>query len=302
MSAVLDEIETTNVETPARRSGPYKMKHPTKEWKSKLPCCASDPELCQHKDDHQKGITNHEYLGRPGSGSLEQKADGTLIYHTPWVTAAKPRPFKMDQLKPRNEKPAKVFARLKAEIEKTAVAAGCDSQRHIGHEYCRGWVIVATDGHRALLEKKTASNCTEEKPYASMKDYKVTMVSDPELQLTIKRALVAAPTSNLVMLECGEFGLVVKSGTINENRIGAINEKDMRGAHKDGTDFVMFDERLETGIYGDGFAEFGINGKYLESALGCWPVCISTKDPESAIAIEPESADWRLIVMPMRTN
>ncbi len=212
----------------------------------------------------------------PGSGWLERKANGEIIYHTPWIV--KRKPFTMPALKPRVESAGKVLERLKKDIEKSISKLDTldmeKCRQRAGQAAAEGWRIVVTDGHRALLEPADAGQGAY--PAGSTTDYSYAVIENMEFHLTVKRALVMAGKYNAVQLAC-------QSGVL------AVSSSDEEGG---------FDETMDIMATGDW--HIALNGTYLEPVLGVWPLSMWVKDSKSAVVFEPDDSTWRYVVMPLQ--
>ncbi len=84
---------------------------------------------------------------RNGTGWLERKASGEIVYHTPWLKTIKP--FEMKPLKARVETSAKALVRLKKEL----VTANEHKRYMTDDKHANGFKMTATNGHWALMER-----------------------------------------------------------------------------------------------------------------------------------------------------
>lgn len=255
---------------------PKTQHHSVKGYSTRqLPCI--NPTCTENTEPH-----SHDYLGGQGSGYLERKANGDIVYHTPWLTAAKRKPFSMPPLKARVDKDSsKAFERIQGRVEKTAgTQSYTKGQPAKGRTCTKGWELVTTDGERALIIPGDGTG----EPMASIGDikgYQRTTIADPEFQLAVKRAAVMAhPRTNTVMLTC-------KAGTLT------LESQD--------PDCGSFDETLS--VVGKSSAwRVALNVDFIEPLLGTWPLTVWVKDKDSAVVFEPQDKSWRYVVMPMRAD
>jgi DNA polymerase III sliding clamp (beta) subunit (PCNA family) len=225
----------------------------------------------------EHGIEDDSYSApKRGSGYLERKSSGELVYHTPWLK--KPAPFKLAAVKANQETPEKAFARLLKAFKTDDTSKHCMSV--IGADCGDGFKIAATNGHWAICEKGQGSSSTHS--VASAKDHKRVLLTNSELHNAVKRAETAADKrSHYVGLVGLETGIGVYASTSDE---------------------VEFTEIVD-GPAGSDW-HFGVNVEYLEPVLGVWPMAlyVHKKEPDSyAIMLEPaDNPQWRFVLMPYR--
>jgi hypothetical protein len=250
---------------------------------------ATDYTACKHDPpcDSVGGSPSNrlcDYLGHPGSGWLERKANGALVYHAPWLR--KPAPFTMTEPKARVETEARALVRLKKECL-TPDDLGGRGTRGLGKFHAQGYVMTSTNGHWALLEYRDMGTLpkSDEQAYLRIsKDHKPVKLDNPELHNAIKRAKTMMDTRSRAI------GLVSLS-------IGLV------GVHSSDSDAGEFTETVEEKIKGNLTSKLWgvtLDYNYLEPVLGCWPLTLWIKDDESALILEPVGKSWRMVIMPLR--
>ena len=216
-----------------------------------------------------------------GSGWLERKASGELVYHTPWTR--KPAPFRPQALKPRIETALKTLARLKKEC----VTPGC-YETHIGKTCADGFVMTATNGHWAILEQAFA----EGKPddwLGNTKGYHAAFLDNAELDLALKRAVMMADEKSRTVYMIGEMDTKTGKGKV---WLHSMCSSPVRGEVSGD-----FTEPVPATVTKPFTA--AVDWTYLEVVLGCWPLTLWVKDDKSQLIFEPAGREWRFVVMPM---
>ena len=226
-------------------------------------CARSEPHT--HWKEVEPNVKN-------GSGWLERKASGEVIYHTPWTKRHKP--FKMVNPKARVETSAKALERLKKEF-----LSDPNHARHLGRSDGKGYVMTATIGHWALMEPGEGKG--DLMPFlAPSEGHGSTWIEDPEFHNAVKRASIMADKRTNAIRLLAENGVITLSST--------------------DPDVGDFSETLPASVSKAWQASFNV--KYLEPILGAWPLTIWAKDEESPMMFEPSNGSWRFVLMSMRVN
>lgn len=259
---------------------PYKPPRRLKPYQIQVECtdieCRSPERGKPH--NHIKTITPSD----GGSGRLERKANGEIIYHTPWT---KPHVRFKDSVagkcltpKPRIETSTKAFERMKKEC--TAQVTENRTKALTGQDACKGYRIVATNGYWALIEQGKG-NGGKYDWLGNIDKYKASTLADPELWNILQCASIMSDERSCMV---HVMSLAANTVTVYANHsdigeyIGTAN-----GANG----------RTETTL------AFTANWKYLEIVLGTWPLTVWFKDEESAVVFEPYDKSWRFVLMPM---
>src|SRR5262245_50302735 len=201
---------------------------------------------------------------RNGAGWLERKANGEVVYHTPWIKNR--RPFAMPDVRARQETAEKALARLKKEYTMDADAArSCVEQ--VGRNVADGYYVVATNGHWALLEKGEGNNPAKGSEWlGATKGYFKIVLDNPELHNAIKRA-------KTMMNE-------------RSKAIGLIGLTDTIGVYSE-CDAGEFTETVGENVYGSITMvrpwHTQLSYEYIEPLLGYWPMAMWFKDEKSAV-------------------
>lgn len=249
---------------------PYTPKRNLKHGVPVMEVCESKYEGCVNQGEH-----SHETQTNPpvnGTGWLERKASGDIVYHTPWMKAHKS--FTMKPLKARTEASAKSFDRMKKEC-----AEQTKDNKHAamtGRPCADGYKLVNTNGHWALLERGEGVG----QPMAfigDLKGYRATFLDNPEFYLAIQRAAIAAALNQVQIRASAERQEI----TITSKSEGC-----------------EFDETLRATVTTNW--TLAINCEYLTTALGSWPLTLWVKDTDSAVVLEPASREWRFVIMLMK--
>ena len=271
---------------------PYTPKRNVRPWSEEVEC--ENPADCQEHCYCSNGPTaRHKYADHPrphkhtlmhsspknGSGWLERKSSGEVVYHAPWIKTY--RPFKMPELKSRIETPEKTLARLRKEC--TTPEADI---RHIGRHTESGYVMTATNGHWALLEHGIGS--ADKKPITSTclditKDHHVSVIASPEFYLLVKRASLMAGPSQLVTL----------FGDQDTQLITAYSDRLMMYSISEHGDFLETLPAVITQSF-----RVALAWHYLEMPLGTWPISMWVKDENSPVVFTTGKS-WRFVLMPM---
>lgn len=280
MSAILEreEVHQHQVISILDREG-YKL--PTilgKPYKPPKTIQPYDMDVTCDKDDCKSPLpkphthTKRINPGPDGTGRLERKASGEIVYHAPWTK--KPKPFAMVDLKPRIETPSKALARLKKECVTTI-----DAARGLNMCSSDGYVTTATNGHWALMEPGVGAGSVNDKALGIHKKAHLTVIESPEFYLALQRAktMVEERTNMVRLTGIQGHGVTLHSSVA------------------DAGDFAEDVQAVVTKSF-----EIGFNLDYLNMAVGSWPLHIWIRDTESAVTFEPATRDWRLVVMPMR--
>lgn len=237
------------------------------------PRCPRAGEL-GHKEDR----TNVDFYGQPGAGHLGRNAKGEPVYSTPWLNLAKPWKAPADP-KPRKEPIEKLVLRLSKEIKENAAALAADkAQTHIGKRGAYGFEMIASDGHRALMRRTEHATADKGLEWlGALNGYRPkTRISTPEFHLAVKRGLVMLDyRRRAIIMLCEPGRLTVASQD---------------------PDVGTFDEILP--VESTGYWQVCIDGKYLESLCGTWPLVVRVKDEDSAVVFEL-GEEYRLVVMPL---
>lgn len=232
-------------------------------------------------EDAVKGAHTHKQSAGPdGSGWLERKASGEIVYHTPWTRT--PKKFSESvsarALKPRIETPANALIRMR----KACARSGMEIPGHAGRRIGKGWRVASMNGHWALIEPGIGKEphmdwMSTDKPGS---EYIACKWSNPELWLAIQRAAVMSGASQAVRL------------------VG--DEGEVRVYLRDRVDYYDQGEFMEVVNMPGNRARWDImlDWKYLDIALGCWPVTFKWKDDESMIELSTDA--WKFLIMPMR--
>lgn len=228
---------------------------------------------------------------KPSKGScLRVNARGIVSYNHPdlypgdWSPGS--RKFKAPVVHPQQTDSKTVYEALSESIEARRIKPKSYArlQSHHGRPVGRGYWMVNTDGHTALITKdKTKVNANENHftVFDSLWDKwkMVAEISDPEFHLAIKRAAIMAPESGMVQLFGNRDTITVYSKTEGQcdyvGKVPAINGE---------------------------FWQTAVNVKFLEPLCGVWPLYVNYSEKHAAIVFYPQSADWAYIVMPMRAK
>jgi DNA polymerase III sliding clamp (beta) subunit (PCNA family) len=149
----------------------------------------------------------------------------------------------------------------------------------MGRPTIDSWTMTATDGYTALLSHGPAEG--ERMPaFDSFKASArlVCSIDNPEFHLAVKRALVMADPRSNVLRIIGNAGQVTL--TSEDSSLGS------------------FEETIP--VNGVDQFHFAINGDFLESACGSWPLSVWFADDSTAVMFESEDASFRFVVMPIK--
>src|SRR5204862_2303756 len=146
-----------------------------------------------------------------GSCTFAKYEDGTIGYDRPGLRV--PGVPKHTEWKARKEKASQAAQRFKKSIEEANRKNNeTRVQPHYGKEHGQGWILTATDGHRALFERgqgigkaENGLNFTE----TGFPHYEEAFCDDPELHLAVKRALVMASERD------NKIRLVIENGNLS---------------------------------------------------------------------------------------
>lgn len=285
-----------NKQLPVIVGKPYKPARNIKPYQVEVTCAKGEAckETCWCTDSREFGKCKHTHgdharldgtihthkrtIIAPGNGSgwLERKASGEIIYHAPWLKS--PTPFaqsiaaKQLNPKPRLETSAKALIRLRKDC------LGHTDVRYTGRAASGGYKIAATNGHWALLEPGAG---TEPATHyiGNLKGYHPVQLHDPELFNALERASLASPERS-------------KSVTL------MMLDADHVAVYAQDPDFGEFMETV--GCKSEHAWAFNVDWTYLEMPLGCWPLTLWFKDHNSAVVFEPADQAWRFVLMPMR--
>lgn len=221
--------------------------------------------------------------GKKLPSGLSINAKGEVTYRNSAFVNPDRKPFKMAALKPRIDKPGDTVKRLEEHIYKQI---GRYEEKEAGRFHamrnqpaCAGFTFVATDGHRALLQPDPESLGGAHSVGKITSGYQPIVINDADFHLALKRALVMTGDN---LKDAVYFTVFLNTLTL---------------ASRD-ADCGDFQEDMP--VTADFVARFCLNGKYLEPALGEWPLTIWVKDEESSLIIVPPGDDWRYVVMPTR--
>jgi hypothetical protein len=222
--------------------------------------------------------------GGHGSGWLERKANGEIVYHTPWTKKHVPfrdtREAKNLTPKPRIETSEKALVRLRKECTKKMVEPRCIST--VGRDCGDGYVLVATNGHWALLEPKAQNTgligIGTSSMFGDVSKSIPNKLYDPELYCAVERAAVMADERSKTVNVCGLVDTIALYSS--DSAVG---------------DFVETVDCQVTAAF-----SFACDHDYLLMVLGCWPLTMYYRDEESAVVFEPLDKSWRFVLMPMR--
>ncbi len=227
--------------------------------------------------------------GATGPCTFTKYEDGTITYDRPGLripALSKPGP----EWKARKEKASSTARRFKKSIE-DANKKNDEIERmkrHYGKEHGNGWILTATDVHRALFERGSGEKAADDLNLTGFQRYKEAYCDDPEFHLAVKRALVMAPENT------SQVKLIIENGTLS-----------VRSRNKDPQCEGEFEQSLPISHTDD--VEVRFNGKYLEGILGFWPLRMIWNGKKgkggddrwifTAIGDEDE---YRFVIMPMR--
>jgi hypothetical protein len=270
---------------PKRNIKPWTEERDCTDSECKAPCFCTDMPRGHFQRDHTDRVHSHNVTVEPsrnGSGWLERKADGELVYHTPWT--AKPKPFSLPPYQARIETTGKALERMRKECTAAALKEAKAAQESQAGKACPdGFRIVATNGHWALLEKGEGTG----KPLdwlGSLKGCSMAVIETPEFWHAVQRARVMADErSQMAQIRADLLGHMWLYSSNSDSDF-------------DAGDFV---ERIPT-IQCDREWQVGLNCKYLEIPLGSWPITVWVKDSESQVVFEAKNRSWRFVIMPMR--
>ena len=245
---------------------PFIPRRNIKPWFADLACTG---EGCARSEPH-----THWKQVKPdvenGSGWLERKASGEVVYHTPWTKLHKP--FKMVNPKARVETSVKALERLKKEFLSDPGHA-----QYLGRSDGKGYVMTATTGDWALMELGEGKG--DLIPFlAPSEGHGSTWIGDPEFHNAVKRASIMADERTNAIHLLAENGVITLSST--------------------DPDVGNFSETLPASVSKSWQASFNVD--YLEPVLGVWPLRVWVKDGESPVMFEPADGSWRFVIMPLR--
>ena len=289
---------------------PKTMKHPTANstWRSeyRLPCkrpgCITD----DHNVETAENNHSHSHLSSPGSGKLERKANGDLVYHAPWQTAyaktltRRTRTFKSPELKARVDKTsAAAIERIAADITTDDVRATGQN----GRAACAGYEVRATDGHRALLIPGPGRSSKDEQPLAWLGSLERPKRTFSEFEQDKESACygLAAVIDDKEFHLALQRAMVMLDGRKDRNHTVELFGRRPTGTltvHSANSDIGTFDGDVQVTLTESLW--FAADLYYLEVVCGQWPLHVWFKDDESAIVFEPADKSWRYVLMPIR--
>lgn len=292
VSAVTVSAVTTQL--PVVVGKPYKPRNvpPGDRIDNQYTC--KNPE-CKDAKPHatkEDGTHTHWQPTQNGSGRLERKADGEIVYHAPWL---RPHvPFRLSaagknpQPKPRVETAEKALVRMRK-----AAGALVDEDRlkaMTGKGCGPGWVIAATNGHFALLEPGEVKDSAQYAWLSDVSKHHKVVLCDNELGCALDRAAIMSNERSRAVVLFAEAG---------------ADKGYIYAADSDAGEMI---ESCGVGLSAEltkGF-RVGLDWKYLEMVLGVWPLAMWWKGDESAVVFEAAGKDgkaaWRMVVMPMRVD
>lgn len=190
-------------------------------------------------------------------------------YNPPWKRECKP-PKPQTMPKPRVEDSAHTIARL------CKIGGNESCQRQIGKR-AGEFYLAATDGHRALLLPDNREE-REGMPAEFGELPPNTFVTGAWFFLALKRAMCISNEE--------PWGISLK-----------IDAKSvtMEAEYEGDT----FSERLTAIVQGGSGCRLGLNGRYLQDALGVWPLYLHFTDAEHMVVLRPEGDSWRYLLMPL---
>jgi hypothetical protein len=256
------------------------MEHATK------PTTTEDGRPIRYTDRSFKWDTGR----KTSAGSfLTIQKDGSVTYRNPNCLKYTPpgsKPFKLPALNPRMEVPAKTFERLTDSIHKRAEKDHVKNFARFGGRPCfDNWTIVTTDGHTALLDHSPNQLRKHERTVVfdafKEKARLVCSIDNPEFHLAVKRALITSDERCPVVLVIGNAGQITLTSV-------------------DPVNLASFEETIP--VNGVDQFHFAINGDFLESVCGSWPLSVWFADNETAVMFESEDASFRFVVMPMKAE
>ena len=216
---------------------------------------------------------------RNGSGWLERKASGEIVYHTPWLKKSKPfrETWKsIAEPKARIETPAKALSRMRKEC---VTPDDVKARGVLDKVTPQGYFIAATNGHWALMERWNSKG----KEYGCLdiaeKAHNTTVESSEFYNALQRAAVMANDRSRMVVL---------------------IAENDSITLYSADSDYGAFVETIPAKVSKPWRA--AVDWTYLEMALGVWPLTFWIKDEESALVLEPWSKEYRFVLMPMHSE
>lgn len=180
--------------------------------------------------------------------------------------------------------------RVREQIEKDiarAVKKDPDGTRHatnyVGRWARRGYVIVATDGHRLLAAKGPADPDGKVENFSDKRDHGI--VFGPEFgERLIEVATMADDRSHLVKMRICDGAVSLEAETAEYGEAVAILDPLNT---VDAPDMVI-----------------GLNWKYLKPALGAWDLYFSFNNATEYVVLQPMQLgfedDWYYVLMPMR--
>lgn len=238
---------------------------------------------------------------------LTRMPNGQIKYSNPYSitrvqeSCGHPGPNGMKEWTARTEKPERFIERLSKEVLKN------DRQMNAGQPYTPryagmvmasgGWKTVVLDGHRLLMEP--AGEDVQKVPLPEFDftentqgaKFKCCTIHDPEFHLAIKRALVAADKrSNKVTLEFrSDSFLDGNSGMVR------VRSENGNGYRNEG---IEFDQEVPAECGFDG--QVVLNGRYLESMCGIWPLKVWWQGKDAYMVLGDEQDRFRVALMSMR--
>jgi hypothetical protein len=261
------------MQLPPIEGQPYTPKRNIKPHAIDVPCTNPEESCGPEPHTHRQWIGKDNDRIRNGSGWLERKASGEIVYHTPWLT--KHAPFKLQNPKPRVETPAKTLARLKKEC-----VTPIELKKYIGIGDGDEYVMTQTNGHWALLEPGQQKKETKE--FLSITgNHWLTALDDPELYCAVQRAKTM----------------------IDERKpfVDLFNDSKELTLHSS-SDAGDFTESVQSSL---GLTwRLTLDLQYLTMPLGSWPMLIWVEDgnSESPVIFEPVDGLWRFVLMPVHCS
>lgn len=245
---------------PRKIKGAVKYNAPDSTWNCNRSECKDGP-----------GAHTHHQTVNNGSGWLERKASGEIVYHTPWLRKFKP--FELKPLKTRQETSQAALVRMRKECV-SSVEWERQLEMHMG---AQGFVMTATDGHWALLEPGDVK--THKDFLGVTPKHKRHVLHDPEFYLALARAAVMANERSKTVQFVAD--------AVRQEIVLYAEDSDVG----DMTETVP--AQLSTNW------RIALNHEYLVMVLGSWPLTMYVRDEDSLIVFEAHDRSWRFVIMPI---
>ena len=227
-----------------------------------------------------EGNHTHNFGSPNGSGWLERKASGYLVYHTPWT--AKYRLYKPpSEPKPRIETADETLTRLRK------VKADARYAEDAGTAATDGMKVESTNGHWALCVPGDGNGKSCVFSEALKGSYQTCVIIDPEFHLILKRASITAGEFDQVSLQYADGELTVTSAESTPIGTGG---------------YVLASFEETTSCLDPGEWKVVLDWRYLEPVFGSWPIRIKIKDDGTLVILEPLTQEWQFVLATLRAR